>query len=122
MKLKEAVIPRGLKPQTLLAIFIAEQVYTENGFKLVLTSMGEGYKGDGVHGDNSYHYDGYAFDIRVRSGNYPSSEYPDHAMAVVMAQQIRQRIGAGYDVIFGEDVNHMNHMHIEYNSRQHESA
>jgi hypothetical protein len=114
MKLKETAIPKGLKAQCLLAIFVAEKVFSDNGYNFVITSLN-----DSKHSDNSYHYDGYAFDVRVRNKWHDNISYPDAVNSAILAELIRNRLGPCYDVIYG-DKHHLDHMHIEYNSREHE--
>jgi len=114
IKLKDSAIPKDLKPQTLLAIIVADQVFTEGGYKFVITSLN-----DSKHSDNSYHYDGYAFDVRVRNKWHDSISYPDADASAIIAKQIANRLGPCYDVIYG-DKHHLDHVHIEYNAREHE--
>jgi hypothetical protein len=61
MKLKENVNMAGLKLQMRKALMAANQVWSENGQELVVTSAL-----DGEHSPSSLHYYGYALDFRTR--------------------------------------------------------
>ena len=110
MRLKDSAIPKGLKPQALLAMIIMDEVYKEDGYRFVVTSLN-----DSKHRDNSYHYDGYAFDCRVRSQYWQQSHYPDEDNARLLVSLAKERLGPCYDVIYEG-----NHIHCEYNARDYE--
>jgi len=63
----------------------------------VITSGREGFRGDGVHGQNSLHYDGLAVDVR------PTSD---------RARQINAYADAGYNVL-----DEGNHLHVSVDPR-----
>ena len=98
MKIKDGVIMAGLKLPMRLALKVANEVYKENGQELVITS---GL--DGTHSAGSYHYFGYALDLRTR--------YFVHHIALKVAKEIQERLGSKYTVIFEG-----NHIHIQYNA------
>ncbi len=56
----------GLKPEMVIALIILRGLYDLYSLPLVVTSAAEGFSGDGVHMPTSYHYEGYAVDIRKR--------------------------------------------------------
>jgi len=67
IRLKDnSVSIRGLKPEMVIALIILRGLYDIYALPLVVTSGTEGYSGDGVHKPTSYHYLGYAVDVRKR--------------------------------------------------------
>jgi len=96
MKLKRNVKLTGLQPQMLIAMQVAEYVYEIYDKELVITSAC-----DGKHGTGSLHYVGLAIDIRTR--------YFTDQQKLLVAQEIRNRLGKEYDVVV-ENL----HIHIEY--------
>lgn len=96
MRLKPGVRVQGLKPEALIALMVAEWVYDQHGYELVVTSGT-----DGRHSPGSYHYTGEAIDIRTNT--VPEHERP------VLCSEIAARLGPAYDVILEPD-----HMHIEH--------
>tara|TARA_R110002072_G_scaffold196017_3_gene353386 strand:+ start:1538 stop:1852 length:315 start_codon:yes stop_codon:yes gene_type:complete len=58
---KEGTPFRELKPITYEAIFVCAQVFNKKQLPLVITATT-----DGEHMENSFHYTGEAFDIRIR--------------------------------------------------------
>ncbi len=97
MRIKEGAEINGLRAETLLAYIIADQVYTKYGIECVLTE-GTG----GKHGRASLHYVGLAIDIRTRNIESKDTQ-------LLIAAEIRERLGDQYDVIL-EDT----HCHLEH--------
>jgi hypothetical protein len=93
----ESVDPSSLKPQLLLALIIAEQVYQEENIELVITSLN-----DAIHMETSLHYDGGAADLR----SYTLSDPPK------TAAKIKARLNKHFDVVVESD-----HIHMEYQRR-----
>lgn len=96
MWLKPGVKIDGIKPELLLAIIVAEEVYRLARRSLVITSVK-----DGKHMKGSLHYSGSALDLRI----YPEGRVPPGQMA----KEIQNRLGKDFDVILEPD-----HIHIEY--------
>jgi len=88
----------GIRPELLIAVMVANEVYTEIGKELVITSVT-----DGKHSDTSLHYTGCAFDCRI---------YDDSDMEFVITK-IKDRLKIDYDVVLEG-----NHIHIEYQPRK----
>lgn len=86
----------GLKTEMLLALIIADQVYTKYDRECVLTE-GTG----GKHGFGSLHYVGYAIDLRTRDMSEETAK--------MVTAQIKKALGAQYDVVLES-----NHIHIEF--------
>ncbi len=97
MKLKEGVNPTGLKPEIMLAIQCACMVYHKYGYDLTLTSIC-----DGEHSAGSLHYVGLAVDLRIKNITH-------EPMRREIFEEIRDNLGANYDVILEST-----HIHIEY--------
>lgn len=96
MRLKPGVRVRGVSPEALIAIMVAEGVHREHGEDMRITSIT-----DGLHMSGSYHNTGEAVDIGLPVGvPHKAGEIRD---------EIAQRLGSDYDVILESD-----HIHIEH--------
>jgi hypothetical protein len=93
--LKPGVRILGIKPETVLALIIAESVYRDHQQECVITSLVEG-----EHSRGSIHYQGFAFDLRT---NTLGKDVP------VVHSELKNRLGADFDVIIEVD-----HIHCEY--------
>lgn len=90
-------IKLGMSKEIETAIDIADKISKEvSGKEAVITSVF-----DGVHSRRSFHYTGYAFDMRTYI--YSKSQI------VSIFGFLRAKLGSLYDVILEED-----HIHIEY--------
>lgn len=98
--LKTGVNPIGLRPEILLAIIVADNIYKAEGFDLVITSLN-----DSAHADTSRHYQGMAVDLRTRDF---SGE-----IARMITVKLRAALGRQYLVL-----NEPNHIHISYKPRK----
>ena len=96
IRLKEGVKPYGIKPELMLAITVAESVFTDYGYDTTITSLS-----DGTHSRGSKHYVGYACDLRTRHLT------EEHKMAI--RQDLAMALGRDYDVVLEET-----HIHVEY--------
>ena len=94
MRIKKNSKWKGLKPEILLAVMIAQSVYDK--YELILTE-GTG----GSHMEGSLHYQGLAVDIRTR--HIPI----DELQAIV--DDIRDRLTDDFDIVL-----HDTHLHIEF--------
>lgn len=95
-RLKDDVKVGGLRPEILLALMVAKDVYGQAGFECVVTSGLEG-----EHKRRSYHHLGLGIDLRIF--HIPS----DHARAI--ADRIREYLTDEYTVLLESD-----HIHIHY--------
>ncbi len=100
MILKKGVKVQGIRPELLIAIMVADGVYTSIGQELVITSLV-----DGTHSQTSLHYTGCGVDFRTR---YFTKEEAEKAR-----NDIAGRLTSDYDVILEED-----HIHCEYQPRK----
>jgi len=100
LSLKTGVFVGGIKPEMLLAIAVADQVYTQFNVAFVITSVL-----DGVHTARSLHYVGEAVDIRIV--NIPTTAIRSSIVAL-----IKSRLGIHFDVILESD-----HLHIEFDPK-----
>jgi hypothetical protein len=98
MKIKKGVIMSGLQLPMRKALIEANHVYNFHNQELVITSAI-----DGEHSAGSYHYYGYAVDLRTR--------YFTDNEALDVAKKIREKLGNDYTVLF-----ETNHIHIQYNA------
>ena len=100
MKLKKGVKLLGIRPELLIAIQIAEGIYTEHGQELVITSVC-----DGKHSFTSLHYSGNAVDFRTR--------YFDEQTILNVALALQTSLTKDFDVVIEPT-----HLHIEYQPRK----
>lgn len=97
IKLKRGVKLRGMRPEMVLAIMVAEGVYAELGYPLLTITSG----GEGRHSRGSLHYAGLAVDFRTRH-----MERGDRRAA---ADMLRENLGAEFDVVL-----EASHLHCEF--------
>jgi hypothetical protein len=97
VSIKQGVRVKGLSNEILLAVLIAQSIYTETEHSLVITSVT-----DGRHSAGSLHYTGDAIDLRL-----PTPSTRDQIVS-----QLRTALGDSYDVLLEAD-----HIHIEYDPR-----
>lgn len=109
MQLKQGVKIEGIKPECLVGLIIVDRYFSEQKTDFVVTSVK-----DGKHGENSLHYGGYAFDVRIRhlDGIPASFSSEDKLMAMTYAKDLRERMGGLFDVVVESD-----HIHIEYDPK-----
>lgn len=102
MKLKEGINPAGVRPELLLALLVADRIYTKRGQRLVVTSLN-----DGTHGLTSLHYAGCAADLRTKYFT------PEEARDTV--DELKTDLGNGpdYDVVLESD-----HIHVEWQPKR----
>jgi hypothetical protein len=96
MKLKAGVKIDCMQPSLLEGILNAQEVFLDAGQAFTITSIT-----DGIHMEDSLHYQGLAVDFRIRdlSGITPQK----------MVQLLRAKLGARYDVVLEND-----HIHMEF--------
>ncbi len=99
MRLKNNVRLKGLQPQILIAVMVANDVYRQHGKELVITSVN-----DSKHGTNSIHYKGNAVDLRTH--------YFDNQERLEVYREIKSRLIVDFDVVLEN-----NHIHIEYDPK-----
>lgn len=97
--IKKGVKVAGLKPEILLAIQEAREVYRDLGVDLIITSVL-----DGKHMKTSLHYKGLAVDLRIR--------HLSKANQGIAAQRLRLMLGPEYDVVLEET-----HIHVEHDPK-----
>lgn len=96
MSIKAGAEMNGLRAEILLALMIADDVYSEYDIECVITE-GTGAK----HGIGSLHYVGLAVDLRIR--NIPVR------FREIIHSRIKDALGSQYDVVLESD-----HIHIEF--------
>lgn len=100
MKLKDGVTVMGIRPELVLALFIADRIWAGLGQELVVTSVT-----DGKHSRTSLHYAGQAADLRVNYFDAPTRQKA--------ADRLKDALGLDYDVIIEPD-----HIHLEFQPRR----
>ena len=99
LSLKSGVSVKGLCPEIIIAIIIADQIYNKYGCQLTITAGTDGH-----HMATSLHYSGQAVDLRTsifRNG-----------LLDKVCDEIRSSLNQEYDVVLESD-----HLHIEYDPR-----
>lgn len=96
MQLKKNVKLNGIKPEIMVAIMIANEVYQKNDSELIITSIC-----DGKHGTGSLHYAGLGFDCRTR--HLPLGKDKD------IVHALKLRLTDEFDVVLEPT-----HIHIEF--------
>lgn len=107
MKLKKGVILAGLKIEMRPVLKRADGLWRANGQELVITSGLEG-----THSAGSYHYYGYALDLRT---NYFSEEKKRELERIL--QHRLAEISSAYQVVLERT-----HMHVEFDVDEHLKA
>ncbi len=100
LSLKPGVRITGMRPEILLAVVAAMEVYKAAGHDLTITACV-----DGKHTTGSLHYAGAAIDIRTR-------DLAPADVQTVLAQ-IKACLGDDFDVLLEVD-----HIHIEFQPKQ----
>ena len=95
MILKPGVSLAGLRPEALVGLIITNDVFNSLGKRLTVTSCT-----DGIHGRNSLHFVGLAFDIRTRDL---------HNLVDSIAASLVAALGEEFDVVVEQT-----HIHIEF--------
>lgn len=103
MKLKQNVRVKGIRPELLIAIIIAQEKFEKAGYELIITSLN-----DSTHGKNSYHYKGLAVDLRLKHINTEAEK-----IAIVAA--IKESLTSDWDVLYESPGGSNQHCHIELN-------
>jgi uncharacterized protein YcbK (DUF882 family) len=102
MRFKPGVCLEDLKPQTGVALGVCNDAYKSFGCEMTVTSVK-----DGRHMLRSKHYEGRAFDLRIK--DVPK----DLRRAVV--ETIKLRLGhVGFDVVWEGVGKPSEHVHVEY--------
>lgn len=98
MRLKSGVRILGAKPEIVLAMQIAADVYARNNHRLTVTSVVEG-----THSRGSIHYQGLAFDARL----------PELSSRADVVAALKESLGQDFDVALEAD-----HIHIEFQPKE----
>ena len=98
MRIKNGVSLRGIRPETVAGMVIADGVWARHGSELVITSVT-----DSSHSRNSLHYAGLAFDCRI----WDFQDTPGEVRSV--ADDLRDALQDEYDVVI-----ETSHIHVEY--------
>lgn len=107
--LKPGVKLTGLQPQTVLAICIADGVFSRRGIECVVTSGN-----DGTHKEGSFHYRGLAADFRLKHIVNPE----ERKRVVAEIRTNCGTLGTQYDVLHEGAGTDNEHLHIEYDAKE----
>lgn len=92
----------GIRPELSLALVICDQVYENKGvYEMVITSLK-----DGTHKPGSWHYYGWAADIR--SKNVGTLENKN-----IILETLRSTLGAQWEVFLENTGKPQEHFHLE---------
>ncbi len=97
LKCKKGVSIIGIKPELLLGLLLAKEVYRLYHEEFVITDL------NGPRGGFSYHPMGYAADLRLPGLEDPRS----------IAIELKRALGEPWDVVLEQD-----HIHIEFDVRR----
>ena len=97
MKLKRGVRVRGVRPETVLAMMIAESILSERHIEFTITSCTEG-----KHSRGSLHYSGGAFDMRSR-------DMSSQLQKIRIVDDLKEALGIDFDVVLEKT-----HIHVEF--------
>ena len=106
--LKAGVKLTDLQPQTVLAICIADGVFSRRGIECVVTSGSDGH-----HKEGSLHYRGLAADFRLK--HIVSPEERKRVVAEIRSNC--GTLGTQYDVLHEGAGTPTEHLHIEYDAK-----
>lgn len=99
MRLKKGIKIQGVRPELLIGIIVANDVYKSNGQELTITSVT-----DGKHSSTSLHYTGCAVDLRI-------NDVPQSKLSIIVAQ-LKEKLTVDFDVVLEST-----HIHLEYQPR-----
>lgn len=102
MKIKSGAILSGLQPVMRPVLREAEAIWKAHGHPKDGVTVTEGL--GGLHSAASWHYYGYALDLRTR--------YFEFDTAVLVYQALKKAL-PGYDVIHHETDGESSHIHVE---------
>ena len=100
IQIKGGVSILGLDPKMILALIIADQIYSDHNInECVLTSAT-----DSKHSEHSHHLKGLAIDLRTNN--------IDINMRQPIVNVLQKALGSQYQVIFEVD-----HIHVEFDPK-----
>lgn len=106
LNLKSGVCAKGVQPELLVGILVAQSVFASHGFDCVITSLCDDAPN---RKPNSRHKLGYGVDFRTK-------HLPDEIVPNLVAE-LKLRLTTDYDVVL-EHVNQaFEHLHLEYDPK-----
>lgn len=102
---KVTVKPNNVAPEIILAIMMVESVFSKHGYYCTITSLNDSY-----HGHNSLHFSGKAVDFRTK-------ELPTEEKHNVVREIVIKLISHGYDVVFEDEGEPNEHLHVEWDPK-----
>ena len=110
IRLKPGTRIGGLRPEVLFALIVAEGVWMKRGADELIVTSGI----DGTHKRGSEHYSFLAADVRTKN---LGTSY-DRGPAKAACEELQERLGPDYDVIFEGENTEGEHAHIEFDSKE----
>jgi D-alanyl-D-alanine dipeptidase len=108
--LKSGVDLRGMTPQAVVAVIVAEEVYEGHGYPCRVTSV---YRAEAM-----LHTAGNAVDFGIRDGN--GEVYPEDVIDSILEElhrRIGKKFGGQYDVVDERSAPGGPHIHVEFDPR-----
>jgi len=102
IRFKSGVDMLGIRPELILALTVCDQVYENNGvYEMTITSLR-----DGTHKPSSWHYYGWAADIRSKTVGSKEAKN-------IMLENLRSALGSQWEVFLEYLGEPIEHFHIE---------
>lgn len=101
MEIKPGVKLKGIRPEILVALMVARDVYHVYGQELVVTCGLDGHE----NRPQSLHNSGLAVDLRTRI-------FPTETQKRVVADELQKKLGDEFDVVLEVD-----HIHVEFDPK-----
>lgn len=105
MKLKLGVKLKDLQPQTVLGMLVVYEVCWAYGVPCVITSVN-----DSKHSSISWHYKGFAFDVRTKYDLLNGRE-------LTFRDAVAEALGPDFDVVMEAVGTENEHLHVEYDPK-----
>lgn len=103
IRLKAGVSLRGMRPEVLFAINVADPVYARYEVECVVTAGA-----DSEHSRGSLHYVGLAADLRTQHLGLTMEQ------KLAIREELEKRLGSEYDVVLEDPNGPKEHIHVEF--------
>jgi hypothetical protein len=100
VKFKEGVSIKGIKPELMFGLIIADAAYKTRGVDMVVTAIM-----NGKHSEKSLHYKGLAADLRTKWTGLTRQLFDVTRIALEPI---------GFDVVLEDEGGESEHLHLEY--------
>lgn len=110
IRLKPGVRLAGIRPEVFFAVQVAEGVWPKYGAEELVVSGGK----EGKHTRGSEHYTLLAVDLRTKNLGTSYDRNP----ARLACEELQDRLGPDYDVIFESEGKDQEHCHVEFDPKE----